>query len=171
MPAEAEAPPDLVTPLTASPAPPRAARARFERVDRRQVGIEQIEIGKVAREQRRIGEAGKTVLGRGARHGDGALGQRVEPSRREIVGGDHRLPAADQHAQADSSPSARSDSSTAPSRTSTDSDTERTATASAARRRRGARPRPDVRRARSGRIGREGRTSEVAIRLGAGCGR
>ena len=78
----------------------RLARARFEHVDRRHVGIEQIERGKRARQQRRVGKSGEAILGRGARHGERALGQRVEAVGRNVVGGDHRLLAADENAQA-----------------------------------------------------------------------
>ena len=74
MPAEAEAPPDLLTPRTPSAAA-SAWRARRSRTSTlRHVGIEQIEIGKLAGEQSRIGKPGELVLRRGARHGDGALG-------------------------------------------------------------------------------------------------
>ena len=101
MPAEAEAPPDLVTPLTPSAGFLGLARVPFQHVDARHVGIEQIEIGKVAGEQRRIGESGEFVLRRGARHGDGALGQRIDAVALDVVGRDRRLLVADQHAQAD----------------------------------------------------------------------
>ena len=56
---------------------------------------------KRARKQRRVGEAGEAVLRRGARHGDGALGQRVEAVALEIVGRNHRLLVADDDAQAE----------------------------------------------------------------------
>ncbi len=131
MPAEAEAPPDLVMPADAEPGRFGLPRALFQHVDRGHVGIEQIEIGKGLRQQRRIGEAGELVLGRGARHGDGALGQPSTPSPRiSLVEIDACLwPTMTR--KPTSSPSERCDSSTAPSRTSTDSETERTATASA----------------------------------------
>ena len=79
----------------------RLLRALFQHVDRRHVGIEQIEIGKCTRQQSRIREAGEFVVGRRPRHGDGALGQRVETIGPQIVGRDRRLLVADQHAQTD----------------------------------------------------------------------
>ena len=49
-----------------------------------------------------IGEAGEFVLGRRARHGDRALGKRIEPpSALDVVGRDRRLLVADDDAQAD----------------------------------------------------------------------
>ena len=101
MPAEAEAPPDLLTPLDAECGFFRLARAPFQQVDAGHVGIEQIEIGKFAGEQRRIGEPGEFVLGRDAGHGDRALGQRIDAVALDVVRRDRRLAAADQHAQAD----------------------------------------------------------------------
>ena len=101
MPAEAEAPPDLVTPATAMAAGLGFARALFQHVDVGHVGIEQIESREVARQQRRIGEPGEAVVGRGARHGDRALGESGDAVAVEIVGRDHRLLPADEDAQAD----------------------------------------------------------------------
>ena len=75
MPAEADAPSDLVTPLTASPAASAAWRAASSTATRRQLGIEQIEIGNIARQLGRVGQAGEAILGRDPRHRDGALGQ------------------------------------------------------------------------------------------------
>ncbi len=100
MPAEADAPPDLLTPLHAERGRLGYARAPFQDLDARHVGIEQIEIGKLAGEQSRIGKPGELVFRRGARHGDGALGERIETVRFEIVGRDRRLPMADQDTQA-----------------------------------------------------------------------
>ena len=58
MPAEAEALPDLATPLTAMP-PVLAARAMVSKLrDARQVRIDQIEIGKIMRQLASRGEAG-----------------------------------------------------------------------------------------------------------------
>ena len=54
----------------------------------------------VSRKQRRIGQPRERVFGRGARHGDGALRQRLEPVALEVVSRNHRLSAADQDAQA-----------------------------------------------------------------------
>ena len=101
MPAEAEAPPDLATPLTASAACFGGARHGLELGDARQVRIDQVEIGKIMRQQARVGEAGIFVLRRRARHGHRALGQRCGAVGGQIVGGDHRLAVADQHAQAE----------------------------------------------------------------------
>ena len=100
MPAEAEAPPDLVTPFTAKPAcsARRAIVSSCSNV--RQRGIEQIEIGKIARQQSGIRQPGERVLGRDARHRHGALGQRRDAVARDVVGRNHRLTLADQHAQA-----------------------------------------------------------------------
>ena len=101
MPVEAEAPPDLVTPLTASAAASASqARRSSSEVDGH-LGIEQIEIGEVARQQRRIGEADIFVVGRDARHRDRALGELGHGIAADVVGRDHRLALADQHAQAD----------------------------------------------------------------------
>ena len=77
----------------------RLARAPFQHADVGHVGIEQIERGRVVRQQRRIGEAGEAVVGRGARHGHRALGQRRKAVAVEIVGRDHRLLPADEDAQ------------------------------------------------------------------------
>ena len=72
----------------------------FQNIDGGHVWIEQIERWKVARQQRLVGQSGEAILGRGARHGDRALGQNVEAVALDIVGGDHRLLFADEHAQA-----------------------------------------------------------------------
>ena len=79
----------------------RCLGARFQHVDAGHGGIEQIEIGKGVREQSRVGEAGELVVGRSARHGDGAFGQRIEAVAVEVVGRNRRLLMADQDAQAD----------------------------------------------------------------------
>ena len=76
-------------------------RALFQNLDCRHVGIEQIEVRKFTREQSRIGEPGKLVFRRHARHGDGAFGKRIEAVALDIVGRDRGLLVADQHAQAD----------------------------------------------------------------------
>ena len=54
----------------------------------------------VVRKQRRISQHRERVFRRGARHGDGALRQRLEPVALEVVCRNHRLSAADQDAQA-----------------------------------------------------------------------
>ena len=76
------------------------ARLRFEFGDGRQIGIDQFEIGKFVCQQIGVGEARKFVLGRRARHGHGPCGKRGGAIIRNVIGGDHRLAAADQHAQA-----------------------------------------------------------------------
>jgi len=77
----------------------------LELAHRRQRGIEQVEIGQVAREPFRIGEPGEAVLRREPRHRDHALGDHVGETigavAGQVVGGDHRLAAADEGAQAD----------------------------------------------------------------------
>ncbi len=52
MPAAALAPPDLLTPFTASAALLGRARVLFERRDVRQRRVDQVEIGKLVRQQR-----------------------------------------------------------------------------------------------------------------------
>jgi hypothetical protein len=79
----------------------RFPRPRFERVDARHIRVDEVEIGHGPREQFRVGEPCEWVLGGGARHGDCALGQRFEPVALDVVRRNHRLPAADQDAQAD----------------------------------------------------------------------
>ncbi len=77
-----------------------AQRAILEHGDRRQLGIEQIELGLRPRQQGRIGKAGELVLGRDLRHRHRALGERRDVAR-DVVGRDHRGAAADEHAQPD----------------------------------------------------------------------
>ena len=101
IPVEADAPPDLVTPLTASAGGFGLTGAAFELRCRRHLGIEQIEIGEIARQQGRIGEADIFVVGRDARHRDGALGELGDAVAADVVGRDHRLPLSHQHAQPD----------------------------------------------------------------------
>ncbi len=48
-----------------------------------------------------IGEAGETVVGRGARHRDGAFGQSVQAIALQIIGRDDGLLASDDDAQAE----------------------------------------------------------------------
>ena len=75
-------------------------RILFERRDTRQLGIDQIKIGKRVREQRVIREAGEPILRRDTRHRDRALGERIRAVPPGVVGRDHGLALADQHAQA-----------------------------------------------------------------------
>ena len=51
------------------------------------------------RQQCRVGESGKPIFGRRARHGDRAFGQRVKAVALEIIGRNDRLLMADEHAQ------------------------------------------------------------------------
>lgn len=76
-------------------------RALFQNLDRRHISIEQIEVRKLARQQCRIGEPGKLIFRRHARHGDSAFGKRIEAVALDVVGRDRGLLMADQHAQAD----------------------------------------------------------------------
>ncbi len=101
MPADADAPPDLLTPFTARPAASASRARRFERRDRRDVGIDQIEIGTIADQQGRIGKAGETVVGRHPRHRHRALGEARDAGARQIVGRDDGLFAPDEDAQAE----------------------------------------------------------------------
>ena len=101
MPVEADAPPDLVTPLTASAAASASQARRSSSDGRRNVAVEQIEIGQIARQQRRIGETDIFVVGRDARHRHRALGELCDAVAADVVGRDHRLALADQHAQSD----------------------------------------------------------------------
>ena len=96
--AEAEAPPDLATPLTAKRRRFGRARIRFELRHARQLGIDQVEIGKVVRQQVLVGEAGIFVLRRRPRHRHRALGQRSGVTG-QVVARYHRLAAADKDAQ------------------------------------------------------------------------
>ena len=77
------------------------AGAAFEFRGRGDLRIEQIEIGEIARQQRRIGEADIFVVGRDARHRDRALGELGDAVAADVVGRDHRLALPDQHAQSD----------------------------------------------------------------------
>ena len=101
IPVEADAPPDLVTPLTASAGRFGFTGAAFKLRRRRDLGVEQIEIGEIARQQRRIGETDIFVVGRDPRHGDGALGELGDAIAADVVGRDHRLAPSHQHAQSD----------------------------------------------------------------------
>ena len=101
MPVEAEAPPDLVTPLTASPAASASQARRSSSAVDGTLRIEQIEIGEFVRQQRRIGEADIFVVGRDPRHRHRALGELGDAVAADVVGRDHRLALADQHAQSD----------------------------------------------------------------------
>ena len=100
MPAAALAPPDLRDALHGERRLLGGARVPLERADVRERRVDQVEVGKLVRQQRRVGEAGVGVLGRDARHRDRALGERVRAIALHVVGRDDRLPPADQHAQA-----------------------------------------------------------------------
>ena len=101
MPLEADAPPDLVTPLTASARGFGFAGAALEFGRRGNLAVEQIEIGELARQQRGIGETDIFVVGRDAGHRDRPLGEFCDAIAGDIVGRDHRLALPDQHAQSD----------------------------------------------------------------------
>ena len=64
------------------------------------VGIDQVEIGKLARQQRRVREARELILRRDSRHRDRTFGERIRAIALHVVGGNHRLAFAHQHAQA-----------------------------------------------------------------------
>jgi hypothetical protein len=90
MPADADAPPDFVTPFTASAAASASVARRSSSA-----------VGEVARQQRRIREPDIFVIGSDTRHRDRALGKLGYSIARYIIGRDHRLALADQHAQTD----------------------------------------------------------------------
>ena len=99
IPAEAEAPPDLVTPATASAAA-SASRARVSSTSTSGMsGSRRSSAGNVRASSAAIGQPGEAIFRRRARHGDRALGQRVEAVALEIIGRNHRLLVADEHAQ------------------------------------------------------------------------
>ena len=101
IPLEADAPPDLLTPLTAMACGFGLAGAALQLGRRGNFAVEQIEIGELARQQRRIGETDIFVVGRDAGHRDRALGKFRNAIAGNIVGRDHRLALPDQHAQSD----------------------------------------------------------------------
>ena len=101
MPVEADAPPDLRHALDRERRGFRLDGAAFELGGRGHRAIEQIEIGELARQQRRIGEADIFVVGRDPRHRHRALGELRDAVAADVVGRDHRLALSDQHAQAD----------------------------------------------------------------------
>jgi hypothetical protein len=74
--------------------------ALLEHGDRRQFRIKQIELRKVACQERRFGEPGEAILGRDPRHGDRALRQLIDIVL-DVVGRHHRLAFSDQDPQAD----------------------------------------------------------------------
>lgn len=76
-------------------------RAALELGGRGHIGIEQIEIREVAREQRWVREADIFVVGRDARHRDRAFGKLGHGIAADVVGRNYRPALADQHAQAD----------------------------------------------------------------------
>ena len=99
MPAEAEAPPDLLTPLTARPASSARRAMVSSAATSGSSRSTRSRSGKFLRQQRRIGEARILILGRDARHRHRALGQRGDAVAAHVVGRDHRLLAPDQHAK------------------------------------------------------------------------
>ncbi|MGY4482786.1 hypothetical protein ACVWWR_001977 [Bradyrhizobium sp. LM3.2] len=101
MPAEAEAPPDFGHALHAERRGFGFERAALQLRGCGYVGVEQIEIGEVAREQRGVGKTDIFIVWRNARHRNGAFGKRGHGIAAGVIGRDHRLAPADQHAQAD----------------------------------------------------------------------
>ena len=101
MPVEADAPPDLVTPLHRKARGLGLKGAALEFGGRGNFAVEQIEIGELARQQRRIGETDIFVVGRDAGHRDRPLGEFCDAVAGNIVGRDHRLALPDQYAQSD----------------------------------------------------------------------
>ena len=159
MPAEADAPPDLVTALDRQPRGLGALGALFQNGDRGQIGIEQIEVRKFSRNGRGIGETGKPIFRRCTRHRDRARGE-LGYVGIDVVRRHQRLAVSDEHAQPHASPSERSDSSLrrrAPRRPAKPS---ARPTRRPHPRRRDGRPRPVVRQDRSAGSDRGARTSE-----------
>ena len=102
MPAEADAPPDLRDALDRKARGfGFAARGARVRDGRRDLRIEQIEIGEIARQQRGIGKTDIFIVGRDARHRDRALGKLRDAVAGDVIGRDHGLALPDEHAQAD----------------------------------------------------------------------
>ena len=101
MPAEADAPPDLVTPFTARPAASASCARRSSSATRECSGSSRSRSGKIARQQRGIGKPDIFVVGRHARHRHRALGKFRDAVAADVVGRDHRLALPDQYAQAD----------------------------------------------------------------------
>src|ERR1700722_1763912 len=104
MPAEAEAPPDLVTPLTAIAARSAVAASASSSMTLGIASSSRSRSGRSRASHCGSASPGKPVLRCGARHRDDALGDRVDGSVAvggEIVGRYHRLAAADEGAQAD----------------------------------------------------------------------
>ena len=158
MPADAEAPADLVTPSTSSAAASAARASSSSRVTDGNAGSSRSRSGISTRQQVRVREPGVLVLRRRPSHRHGALGQRGDRIVGKIVAGHHGLPAARPGPAGRNRrfpiarsprPRRRGPRSTAPS--SAPRPRRRR------RRRRGARPPPDARRARSGPIDRAGR--------------
>ena len=77
-----------------------AARHGLKRGNVGQVAVDQVEIGEILGQQRRIGKARILVLGRDPRHRHRPLGQRVDAVAAHVVRRDNRLLAPDQHAKA-----------------------------------------------------------------------
>ncbi len=101
IPVEAEAPPDLVTPLTASAAASASQARRSSSAVVGTWGSSRSRSGKSSRQQRGIGETDIFVIRRDARHRDRALRKPRDAVAADVVGRDHRLALSHQHAQAD----------------------------------------------------------------------
>ena len=100
MPADAEAPSDLVTPLTARPAASARSARSSSAATGGSSGSSRSRSGNDFASKARIGEAGELVLGRDLRHRDRALGERRDVAR-DVVGRHDRGAAADEDAQTD----------------------------------------------------------------------
>ena len=79
----------------------RLAGPPFQFRRRRNLRIQQIEVGKIPRQQRRIREADILIVRRNARHRHRTLGKPGDTVAAHIVGRNHRLPLSYQHAQSD----------------------------------------------------------------------
>ncbi len=101
MPAEAEAPPDLATPLTASPACSAARAIASSCATLGRSGSIRSRSGKSCASSASSASPAIFVFRRRARHRHRALGQRLAAVARGVVGRDHGLALAHQHAQAE----------------------------------------------------------------------
>ena len=98
MPADADAPPDLLTPLTASPAASASCARCSSTATEGRSGSSKSRSGIVARKLIGIGESRVSVLGRDLGHRDRARGEIVDIGG-DVIGRHHRLPPPDEHAQ------------------------------------------------------------------------
>ena len=75
-------------------------RQLFQLGHRRQFAVDQVEIGDIARQQAFVGKPGIFVFRRHARHRHRAIGECRDVVAGHVIGRDHRLALAHQHAQA-----------------------------------------------------------------------